>query len=382
MGPAHGAQNDRATLQENSLAGGSGNRPTLHESDIVRLGEAFRRELDPIKRRQLYLGLLKGITPENAREIRAQIVNLDSDDPAFQDFHYAWGKVSGAEAVIYGKDTPKPDMLAAMAGWASENPRAATDWYASLDPRSNNYVNQQYLMRGVVHGLVTNDVNLATEFVYTLSSAGDRAAGSMMEIVASGVLERDGLNNAIHWSEQLQEGPLRAAALDRVAHDYANQDPVGAASWAEQFVGNPHDARVLAEVGHEWAGQDAAAAAQWAGSLDPSLGRNQALSAAYGQWGAREPLVAAQNLIEMPPSSDRNFAINGFISGLAPHDGQTAVNWAAEISEPGLRQSAQIRAGRQFFRQEQEAARTWLTNSGLPQETWAQVTGGRSYREE
>jgi hypothetical protein len=322
------------------------------------------------------------MTPENAREIRAQIVNLDSDDPAFQDFHYAWGKISGAEAVIFGKDTPKPDMLAAMAGWASENPRAATDWYASLDQRSDNYVNQQYLMRGVVRGLANNDVNLATQFVYTLSSAGDRAAGSMMEIVASGVLERQGLNNAIRWSERLQEGPLRAAALDRVAHHYVNQDPVAAATWAEQFVGNPHDARVIAEVGHEWARQDAAAAAQWAGSLDPSQGRNQALSAAYGQWGAREPLVAVQNLIEMPPSTDRNFAINGFISGLAPHDGQTAVNWAAEISDPGMRQSAQIRAGRQFFRQDQEAARTWLTNSGLPQETWTHVTGDRLSRDD
>ena len=113
-----------------------------------------------------------------------------------------------------------------------------------------------------------------------------------------------------------------------------------------------------------------------------SQGRNQALSAAYGQWGAREPLVAAQNLIEMPPSSDRNFAINGFIRGLAPRAGEAAVNWAAEISDPGMRQSAQIRAGRQFFRQDQEAARTWLTNSGLPQEAWTHVTGDRFYREE
>ena len=340
---------------------------------ISNLGQRLKHELDPIERRRAFMSLLAGMTVENAREIREQIAHLPSDSPEFRDFHYAWGKIAGAEAVLNGKDTPKPDMLAAMAGWASENPAAAAEWFGGLERQSNAYVNQEYLKPGMVQGLAINDVNLATDFVFAQAAAGDERAGRMMIVVTESILQGNGLEEAIRWSESLPQGALQASALDRVAHDYATSDPEGAAAWAEQFVGTEHNARVIEEVGHEWAGLDAPAAVAWAGSLDESRGRNQAISAAYGQWGARDPVVAIQTIIEMPPSSDRNYAINGFISGLAHQEPQTAVNWAAEISDPDMRQSALVRAGRHYFRQDQEAAITWLASSGLSEAAQMEV---------
>lgn len=60
-----------------------------------------------------------------------------------------------------------------------------------------------------------------------------------------------------------------------------------------------------------------------------------------------------------------SLAINGFISALAGWDAEAAGVWAAEITEPKMRESAMVRAGQQFFRQDQSAAETWFQSTGL-----------------
>ena len=78
----------------------------------------------------------------------------------------------------------------------------------------------------------------------------------------------------------------------------------------------------------------------WAAELPEGPLRGSAWSAAYAHWGQHQPEVAVQSIIEMPPSQDRNLAINGFTAAYAHQDGATAVAWAAEITESGLRQAA------------------------------------------
>ena len=96
-----------------------GSGKPLSTAQIKMLGQEFRSTLDPIKRRAAFLKLLDGITIENARTMREEISDLDHNDPAFRDFHYAWGKIGGVDAIMHGADTKKPDMGATLAGWAS-----------------------------------------------------------------------------------------------------------------------------------------------------------------------------------------------------------------------------------------------------------------------
>ena len=129
---------------------------------------------------------------------------------------------------------------------------------------------------------------------------------------------------------------------------------------------------MFGEVVREWGNFEQAA--QWVETLEPSLAKLDALSAVYGFRGATQPHEAVQEIVDMPPSPDRNFAINGFISGLAHQDGEAAVTWAAEITDPGMREAAMVRAGRHYFRQDSDAAIEWLAESGLPERTWERVT--------
>ncbi|MFT5411487.1 MAG: hypothetical protein ACI9NC_004222 [Verrucomicrobiales bacterium] len=108
-------------------------------------------------------------------------------------------------------------------------------------------------------------------------------------------------------------------------------------------------------------------ALEWAADLPEGSLRNNAWSAAYAVWAAQDPHAAVQSIVELPPSTDRDLAINGFTAAYAHADGERATVWAAEITSPGLREAALVRAGTHYFRQDQSAASAWFASSGLPQ---------------
>ena len=117
-------------------------------------------------------------------------------------------------------------------------------------------------------------------------------------------------------------------------------------------------------------------ALDWANTLPEGPLRTSAWSAAYAHWTSRQPEAAVDGIIGMEPSDDRNAAINGFVSALAGQDGEAAVIWAAEITEPAMRSSALIRVGRKYYEQDPQGATAWFgTNSTLlPDNGWEQIT--------
>lgn len=91
-----------ATTPPLSTAGNSTAPAELTKAGITALGEELRTARDPLARREAFAKLLAGLTVDNALEIRAQIDHLTADTPEFRDFHFAWGKIAGQDAVIHG----------------------------------------------------------------------------------------------------------------------------------------------------------------------------------------------------------------------------------------------------------------------------------------
>jgi len=113
----------------------------------------------------------------------------------------------------------------------------------------------------------------------------------------------------------------------------------------------------------------------WATELPDGALRSSAWSAAFAHWGSREPERAIESIMEMEPSSDRNQALNGFTAAFAHQDGSLAVEWANEITEPGLRQGALTRAFTQFHRQNPQAAAESFSSIDVPRSVWHEATG-------
>lgn len=359
-----------AGLHKMGIAAGlpTATRKPLSDWDIEKLGQLMTKDSNPLRRRMAFANLLQGMTAENALLIRDQVKSLRPESSEFKDFHYAWGAIAGAEAVLNGKKTRELDMGVTMAGWASAEPELAFNWVNDLPEgdRAN-------LKGSMIAGIADNDPAAAAGYAYQLASMGDKDADRMLGIVTSRVLGNGGHLEASVWAENLPDGAMRAAALDRVAHDYVAHDPEGAAAWAERFAGQAHNARVIEEVGDEWAERDPVAAINWLNSLDAGEGKSDGLSSAFGEWAKRDPQAASEHLIAMPESPERDSAISGFSRRLASENPQAAIAWAAEINDSASRENALIRAGQSMFRRDASGAREWLATSGLPSGAQEQI---------
>jgi len=112
----------------------------------------------------------------------------------------------------------------------------------------------------------------------------------------------------------------------------------------------------------------------WADELPPGPQRRDAWSSAYAVWASKNPVAAGESLNQLPDGEDRNLAINGFVSAHVHKDGEMAMTWIDAISEPGLRDAAMIRVGRQYFQRDPEAATRWYSSGGVTPSIWEQVT--------
>ena len=349
----------------------------LSESQIEELVLASIKSSDPIERRRAFDRILQemqqdSFTVEQAMTIRKVMHNNKASGDQWRDFDYAWGANDPEAAVAYIEQISEQyrngytsNML---PGLASVEPQTAIDLVAGMEGEVRRRMTGR-----LIEGLADNDIGVATEYVFGLAENEDPHTTQHMRKLAREVVDNEGLEGGLSWAENLEEGPLQGAALWQVANEFANEDPEAASLWAEQFVGQEQNSRLFGEVVREWDDREAAEA--WVDSLEPGQGQRDALSAVFGFKGANQPHEAVQEIIDMPVSQDRDFAINGFISGLASQDGESAVIWAAEISDPGMRESAMIRAGRHFFRQDHQAAVEWFNASGLPEDSLSHMAG-------
>ncbi len=360
------AQGFLAELQQ------SGPGRVLTEDDILELGKRFKSELDPIEKRMAFGEMLKGMTSENALLIREQIEHLSERSPEFMEFHYAWGAIDGQKSMTNGAETSKRDMAASLGGWASTDPGAAIAWFKEFT--ADEKQDGDHVIGGLVHGLANKDFVLATDFAFQLAEAGNKQAHGMLNIVTHKVLRTKGAEEAALWAENLPDGPMRASAMDRVAHDFVAKDPEAAAAWAERYANNEHSARVIEEVGDEWAERDPVASINWIESLDAGKGKSSAFSSAMGEWVRKDPKAASEYLAAMPQSApERDSAISGFVSRLAYEDPTSAITWAGEINDVKQRESTLVRAGQAYFRKDPVGAMEWLVGSGLPLEAQGKV---------
>jgi len=114
---------------------------------------------------------------------------------------------------------------------------------------------------------------------------------------------------------------------------------------------------------------------EWAAELPDGPLRSSAWSAAYAAWASQNPEGAIESIMGMDTSHERNMALNGFTAAFAHSDGSLAVEWANEISEPGVREGALMRAFRQFHRQDPQAAAQSFVSIDLPPNVWREATG-------
>ena len=326
---------------------------------------------NPVIRRLAFAKLLESVTAENAAQLRQQLEELGVGGQEIRDFNYAWGALGGAEAFATAAAGNQRDLESLISGWAATDPDGAINMLENLPDDLADQ--QRRLESGLVAGLADRDQDQAAEYVKILAAAGNENANRLMSTVVGEVLRENGHLEASVWVEGLEDGSLKGTAMDRVAGRYVQNDPEGASQWIEQFAAEDYAAEAVREVGKEWAEKEPLTAVTWLDQLPEGEGQKAGLNSALGDWEDRDPAAAGEYLNRMPESAKRDSAISGFAIGLAYQEPATAVAWASDISDPNLRESSLIRTGQTYFQRKPDAAKTWLENSGLPQNIQKQI---------
>ena len=76
------------------------------------------------------------------------------------------------------------------------------------------------------------------------------------------------------------------------------------------------------------------------------------------------------------PSAARDHAISGLVQRTRWENPQAAITWASEIEHPQRREAALVNAGQAYMRRDQDAAREWLSGSGLSEQAQKMIIGG------
>jgi hypothetical protein len=363
------AQRPSSPSTESIIAGLFGGKSN---ADIKTLAEMALRDPNQITRRLAFSRLLESMTPDNAEQIRTQLAELGAEPDQWRDFNFSWGAIAGKSAFDSPGNTRKGALGDTLAGWAATKPEEALAMFENLPAALEG--KREELTNGIVSGLADSNRVLATDLVLRLSQQGNKNAPQLMDIVAVETVRAEGPETASRWSESLPDGPLKGAAMSRIAGDFARSNPEAAAAWAQRHASQEFAATAIDRISGQWTAQNPQAAVSWLESLPPGKGQNAGLQTAFNDWEDRDPASAGEYLLSMPNSPQRDTSISGFSSGYAWQDPPMAIQWANSISDANLRQRSLTHAGKIYFSQNPAAARAWLETSGLAAEVQQQIT--------
>lgn len=358
---------DRRTV-DRALGTGVGKRK-MSRNEIIEVGKNLRWELNPLRRRAALGRLLEGMNKENAMLVRDQVVHFSPESNEFQDFHFAWGAMSGVEAVEIGADTKEKDMAATMMGWASLDPVSALSWYDSLEEDRRNCSDVTF---GMLKGLASSDLAFATDFAVRKLEAEDQRAGEMLGLVKDKMLEVETLPRAAAWALELPEGKVRNDTLRDVTGEFVKREPKEAANWAAGLDGE-EGVEIKKLVAAKWAQEDPAGCLEWAQRLPDGPGKNASIGEVVLEWTGQDPDAVYEFLNGMSATSERDAAVEAFSSRISGDDPHSAIAWADEIQDSEARRTAMIRAGRALMRQNAEEGRQWLQRSGLTEDVRREI---------
>jgi hypothetical protein len=356
----YGIYEDGRRLSGLSRGTGVGRRK-MDRNEILEVGKRLRWELNPLRRRAALGQLLEGMNQENVMLVREQIVHFSEESPEFQDFHFAWGAMSGLDAVNKGADTEEKDMAATMTGWASVDPVAALSWYDALDEERRKCRDVTF---GILKGLASSDLDFATDFVIEKLEAGNEYSGEMMDLLKDKMLEVEPLPIAAEWAAGLPEGKVRNDVLIGVTEEFVKKDAQEASTWAATLAG-PEGKQIQLLVAGTWAKEDPVASLTWARNLPDDIGKKASVGAVVSEWTRQDVDAVYEFLNDMPRTNDRDAAIEAFSARIAREDPYSAIAWADEIQDSDARRNAIIHAGRALMKQNPDEAHEWLRESGL-----------------
>ncbi len=298
-------------------------------------------------------------------------------------------RLRGAAAALVLSEWARTDPVAAMAASQGEVPqgRVLQHWMNKDRPAALAWLEQQVTGEGFskrttqLVRTATGQLVASGELPAALTLAGRLSQPANAADIFSDITR---LADSPNQREQVRasiatvtDPATREQALRGFVGSWANADREGARTWIEAQAPEGRDG-LVSEYARTWMWVDAAATANWwvAHSTDPQA----AIRGAMENWRPEQINDAGAWLQRQGLGPEADAGLAAFAHSALLQDPPSAITWAGQIAEPGLRGRTAGELFQTWIEHDRPAAETFLRSARLPADTITQLTTKLSAR--
>ena len=169
------------------------------------------------------------------------------------------------------------------------------------------------------------------------------------------IMDFDAATSALH--EELQTAPDHIRLLDEFANYITHIDAEKLMTFAEELPRGIAREQFVKKI--TWGIADPEIALAMAGLIRHEGTYQDAISGVYREWSVRDPESASKYLTSMEPSAAKDAAIETFTDGIIREDPHSAMVWANNISNEGLREKHRKRLLYQWQLVDPDSVEAW-----------------------
>ena len=303
---------------------------------------------DPIRRNATISQMLLELTPANVAEMLTAFENSPGgreNDRHFNDFLYAWARVSGEDAIKYAMDPDSPkrtrgDEMTAISGWAVSDPDSAMRFVDQVE----NSDTRQWMHLGVTKAMIQNDLDGA--IAYSEKNLRGRARGEQMDRIADAIMDQRGEQGLIDWINGIDHTPkendmlsYKRGAIRESLSKIARSDPDKAVQYIVDNVTEPFiDSDSLERISHYISDTSIADEVQWLAELPKEVeGQRHALGERFEDFIKEDFEGAGKWLANQPLGPAYDEAIQDYAFSAAKDNPGAALAWVDRISDERMR---------------------------------------------
>jgi hypothetical protein len=303
---------------------------------------------DPVRRNATISQMLLELTPANAAEMLAAFENSPGgreSDRHFNDFLYAWARVSGEDAIKYAMDPDSPkrtrgDEMTAISGWAASDSDSAMLFVDQVE----NSDTRQWMHLGVTKEMIQNDLDGA--IAYSEKNLRGRARGEQVDRIADALMDQRGEQGLIDWingidhtSKENEMLSYKRGAIRESLSKIARNDPDKAVQFITDNVTEPFiDSDSLERISHYISDTSIADEVQWLAELPEEVeGQRHALGERFEEFIKEDFEGAGEWLSNQPLGAAYDEAIQDYAFSAAKDNPEAALAWVDRISDERMR---------------------------------------------
>ena len=309
-----------------------------------------------------------------AADVDAIFARLSESGRSFSNertlFLRAWGKLDGSAVLAHlsrtGSPNASPERLAALAGWASNDPAGARAWLESSAPDDA----RQQLAYGLLDGWALQDFDGAAAYALGLPRSETRE--QIRRLLFERCLAAGDVPAAQEWLASLPDDEHNRIFKQRTFNDIVStmllRDPSAAARWISQ-LNNPSllNAESITQTAAKLAETAPAESLRWLDSLPPNdltiahLGYSEAVSA----WSRQNPEAAGTWLREKAAHPAYDAMAAAHARAISADDVPTAIAWANSVTDADARHRGLVELAREVINKQGDGGRTALLDAGV-----------------